>query len=193
MVRARRPGRPRRGATPRARRTVRFTRDSGVYASQSDGHANRYQLFVERAIALARPGGRLGLVLPAGLVHRSRAARRLRQALFGRCDVDRIVGFDNRRGDLSDSSQRPFVLVTATTGSATRRIACRFGETDPATLEEFRPAAELTMTALHRLSGDALTIPQLRAPGATCRFWSARQRRFRRLRRGTGTRGSAAS
>ena len=27
-----------------------FTRDAGVYHSQSDGHANRYQLFVERAI-----------------------------------------------------------------------------------------------------------------------------------------------
>src|SRR5207253_487599 len=36
-------------------RVVRFTRDSGIYRSQSSGHANRYQLFVERAVALTRP------------------------------------------------------------------------------------------------------------------------------------------
>jgi hypothetical protein len=142
--------------------TVRFTRDSGVYASQSDGHANRYQLFVERAIALARPGGRIGLVLPSGLCT-DYGSRRLRQALFGRCDVERIAGFDNRRAIFPVHRSVRFVLLTATAGSTTRRIACRFGETDPATLEEFRPAAELTLTALQRLSGDALTIPQLRA------------------------------
>ena len=46
---------------------IRFTRDAGVYTAQSSGHANRYQLFVERAVALARDGGRLGLLLPSGL------------------------------------------------------------------------------------------------------------------------------
>lgn len=141
--------------------TVRFTRDSGVYASQSDGHANRYQLFVERAIALARPGGRIGLVLPAGLCT-DYGSRRLRQTLFGHCDVERIAGFDNRRAIFPVHRSVRFVLLTATAGSATRRITCRFGETDPAALEDFRPAAELTLPALERLSGDALTLPQLR-------------------------------
>jgi hypothetical protein len=57
--------------------TVRFTRDAGVYASQSAGHANRYQLFVERSVALTRHGGRVGLVLPWGLYsdHGSRSLR----------------------------------------------------------------------------------------------------------------------
>jgi hypothetical protein len=140
--------------------TVRFTRDSGVYASQSDGHANRYQLFVERAIALARPGGRIGLVLPAGLCT-DHGSRRLRQTLLVRCDVDRIAGFDNRRAIFPVHRSVRFVLLTATAGSATRQIACRFGETDPAALEEFRPAADLTLSALERLSGDAVAIPHL--------------------------------
>jgi hypothetical protein len=141
--------------------TVRFTRDSGVYASQSDGHANRYQLFVERAIALTRPGGRFGLVLPAGLCT-DHGSRRLRGTLFARCDVDRIAGFDNRRAIFPVHRSVRFVLLTATAGLATRRIACRFGENDPAALEEFRPAAELTLPAIERLAGDSLTIPQLR-------------------------------
>src|SRR5262249_49942218 len=69
---------------------VRFTREAGVYAAQSIGHANRYQLFVERAIALTRPGGRFGLVLPSGLAtdHGSGPLRRL---LLSQSDVDAIV------------------------------------------------------------------------------------------------------
>ena len=43
--------RRRRRSTPRAALCVRFTRDAGVYAAQSDGHANCYQLFLERGIA----------------------------------------------------------------------------------------------------------------------------------------------
>src|SRR5439155_848403 len=75
---------------------IRFTRDAGIYTAQSDGHANRYQLFLERAIALARPGGRIGLILPSGLATDSGSSR-LRRRLFNVCDVDAIVGFDNRR------------------------------------------------------------------------------------------------
>src|SRR6476646_10133387 len=76
---------------------VRFTRESGAYTAQSDGHANRYQLFTERALALARPGGRVGLVLPAGLaIDRGSAA--LRRMLLSWSDVDAIVGLDNRLG-----------------------------------------------------------------------------------------------
>src|SRR5262249_51618642 len=102
--------------------TLRFTRDSGVYASQSAGHANRYQLFVERAIALTRDGGRIGLVLPSGLAtdHGSSALRRL---LLSRCDVDAIVGMDNHRGACPIHRSVRVLLVAATAGSATGRFA----------------------------------------------------------------------
>jgi len=85
---------------------LRFIRDAGIYTAQSTGHANRYQLFVERAIALTHSGGRFGLVLPSGLAtdHGSAPLRRL---LFSRCDVDAIVGMDKRPRRVSDSSQRP--------------------------------------------------------------------------------------
>src|SRR5205807_10583969 len=105
-----------------------------VYAAQSAGHANRYQLFVERAIALTRDGGRLGLVLPSGLAtdHGSSTLRRL---LLSRCDVDALVGMDNHRGVFPIHRSVRFLLVTATAGSATRRIACRLGIDDPTVLE----------------------------------------------------------
>src|SRR5262249_15831048 len=76
--------------------TVRFTRDGGVYEGESEGHANRYQLFLERSLALARPGGRIGLVLPAGVITDHGSAR-LRRRLFSHCNVDALIGFENSR------------------------------------------------------------------------------------------------
>jgi len=149
---------------------LRFTRDSGLYDAQSDGHANRYQLFLERAMSLTRAGGRLGLVLPSGLAT-DHGSSRLRSRLLGRCDVDALVGFDNRRGIFPIHRSVRFLLLTATAGSPTHAIACRLGEHDPAVLDAIgdEPAdrcssfhVRLTPALLERISGDELTIPDLR-------------------------------
>ncbi|HUR34649.1 MAG TPA: N-6 DNA methylase [Vicinamibacterales bacterium] len=152
---------------------VRFARDSGVYETRPEGQANKYQLFVERAVALTRPGGRLGLVLPAGIVADSGSAP-LRRLLFSRCAVERIVGFDNRSATFPIHRSVKFVLMSAGAGDTTREIACRFGETSPAALEDAatedgRPAAawfttRLTPALLARISGDDLSIPDVRSP-----------------------------
>jgi hypothetical protein len=149
---------------------VRFTRDSGVYASQSDGHANRYQLFLERALHLARRGGRLGLVLPSGVVADHGSAR-LRRALFTQSDVDAIVGFDNRSGVFPIHRSVRFVLLTATRGQPTHEIACRLGERNAAALESadadtnerFFPV-RVTPSLLERLTGADLALPELTTP-----------------------------
>jgi len=151
---------------------LRFTRDAGIYTAQSAGHANRYQLFLERSIALAGHGGRIGLVLPSGLAtdHGSAA---LRQRLLASCDVDAVVGFDNRQGVFPIHRSVRFLLVTASAGAPTRTIACRLGERDPAALETLgeEPAdsspwfpIRLTPALIRRLSGDDLVIPDLRTP-----------------------------
>jgi hypothetical protein len=150
---------------------LRFTRDAGVYTAQSDGHANRYQVFVERAIALTRPGGRFGLVLPSGFAidHGSASLRRF---LLSRCDVDAIVGMDNHRGVFPIHRSVRFLLVTATAGSPSHRIALRLGIDDPAALENLDDEAaerdrfpvHLAPDLLERVSGPALTIPHLCTP-----------------------------
>jgi len=162
------------GARSRARAdlapVLRFTRDAGVYHSQSDGHANRYQLFVERAIALTRPGGRFGLVLPSGLAtdHGSAALRRM---LFSRCDVDAIVGLDNHRGVFPIHRSVRFLLMTATHGAPSGPIACRLGVDDPMELESIGDEAadhsvwfpvRASPALLERISGPALVLPNLR-------------------------------
>ena len=149
---------------------LRFTRDAGVYGAQSGGHANRYQLFLERAIALTRHGGRIGLVLPSGLATDHGSAP-LRQLLMSRCDLDALVGIDNHRGVFPIHRSVSFLLVTATPGASTRRIACRFGIEDPAVLEGIgeEPSGrsswypvQISPELLHRISGSGLAIPALR-------------------------------
>jgi hypothetical protein len=160
----------RAGARETVASLLRFTRDAGVYTAQSDGHANRYQLFLERAVALTRPGGRLGLVLPSGLATDHGSAR-LRRRLFGRCDVDALVGVDNHQGVFPIHRSMRFLLVTASAGSPTGRLACRVGLSDPAELESIgeEPAdtsawfpVRVTPAWLERVSGPGLAIPALR-------------------------------
>jgi hypothetical protein len=166
MVRADSGGADDRRRTRRdAAAIVRFTRDSGVYLAQSDGHANRYQLFLERAIALARPGGRIGLVLPAGVAVDHGSAR-LRRLLFARCAVDTVVGFDNRRRLFPIHRSVRFLLLTATVGAPTGAMRCRLGEQTPAGLERAGDDAgwlRISVAALERISGSDLALPELRS------------------------------
>ncbi len=75
---------------------VSFIRQSALYPGCRSGHLNLYQPFVDRALQLARPAGRIGLVLPWGAASDDGAAPLRRQLLRGA--VDHIVAFDNARG-----------------------------------------------------------------------------------------------
>jgi hypothetical protein len=148
---------------------VRFTRDSGIYTAQSAGHANRYQLFVERALSLTRQGGRLGLVLPSGFASDA-GSTGLRRMLFAKSDADSLVAIDNRRRIFPIHRSVRFLVITATAGQPTSRIACRFGVEDldglPAA-DDHSPSAfpvRIACDALARISGPSLAIPDLRRP-----------------------------
>jgi Eco57I restriction-modification methylase len=148
---------------------VRFTRDAGVYDGQSDGHANRYQLFLERSLSLMRTGGRVGLVLPSGLIADHGSAR-LRRMLWSRCNVDAIVGFDNKEAIFPIHRSVRFLLLTGTAGEASTSIGCRLGEVDPAVLEQRDDDStnaswfpvRVSPGLLERLSGDDMSVPDVR-------------------------------
>ena len=150
---------------------LRFIRSAGLYSSSSTGHPNLYQLFTDRAIALLRPGGRLGLVLPSGLATDYGSAE-LRRRLLRECDVDALVGLSNQRAVFAIHRSVKFLLTTATKGSPTQSIACRLGETDTASLDRAgdRPAVSdwfrvrMTPALIERISGSASTIPELPTP-----------------------------
>jgi hypothetical protein len=147
-----------------ARRLTDFVRESGIYRVETSAHANLYQLFVERSLQLVRRGGRIGLVLPSGLVSDAGAAP-LRRHLFDRADVDAIAGLDNREAIFPIHRSTRFVLLTCTPGPPTQAIRCRFGITRVEDLERSEsaaPAITLTRAFIQQLSGaDDLGIPEL--------------------------------
>ena len=148
-----------------ARRFTSFIRESGIYRVDSRAHPNRYQLFVERALQLVRPGGRIGLVLPSGVATDAGAAP-LRRHLFRRAALDDVTGLDNREAIFPVHRSVRFVLLSCTVGAPTEQVRCRFGITRPEELErdESVAAAPLVLTRqfLARVSGeDDLGIPEL--------------------------------
>jgi hypothetical protein len=159
-----------RGDSAAGRLLVSFTRDSGTYRCQSGGHANLFQLFVERGVQLTRRGGRVGFVLPWGFASDHGCAS-LRRLLLDRCETDALVGMDNVNGIFPIHRSVRFLLLTATTARRTDRLACRFGETDPRRLDAMDDTpgsdpADLPVTLsrplLERISGEGLAIPDLR-------------------------------
>ena len=54
-------------ATERSETMVRVARQGGDYPLLSRGDTNLYSLFVERALALAKPNGMVGLLVPSGI------------------------------------------------------------------------------------------------------------------------------
>lgn len=147
-----------------AQRLTRFVRESGVYAGGATAHVNRYALFAERALQLTRRGGRIGLVLPGGILADAGAAS-LRARLFAAADVDAVVGLDNRGAIFPVHRSVRFVLLTATSGTPTQTIRCRFGLSRLDQLGDAwtsPKAIPLTRAFITRVSGeDDLGVPEL--------------------------------
>jgi len=151
---------------------VRFARESGIYPDRGSGHANQYQLFLDRAMNLVRSDGRIGFVLPGGILTDGGSAQ-LRRRLFSRCSVDGVITLDNQRAIFPIHRSVRIVLLTASRGGPTTAVACRFGEADPSALETIAHDDEpggaafpivLTTTFLEHVSGRNLTVPDVRHP-----------------------------
>jgi len=124
-----------RGANrQRAAPLRRFFRSSGIYTAQSPGHANRYQLFLERTFQLTRPGGRFGLILPSGIATDHGSAP-LRRRLFDRCALDTWIGLDNKAGIFPIHRSVRFVVLAGRHGGRTSVLKFRSGLQDPAALD----------------------------------------------------------
>jgi hypothetical protein len=145
-----------------------FARGSGVYRAQGDGHVNLYQLFIERSLALLRPGGRLGMVLPSGLATDHGAAP-LRRALLDRTQIDQLVSLENREAMFPVHRSLKFLLLSATAGSRSALVPCRFGIQKAEALDGLpelgpdRGAVTLARPLLEQLSGEQIALPDVRS------------------------------
>jgi hypothetical protein len=159
----------RESARAAASMLTRFARGSGIYALQGDGHANLYQLFLERMISLVRPGGRLGVIVPSGLATDHGAAL-LRRTLLDRMAVDTLISVENRDGVFPIHRGLKFLLLSAANRPATAALPCRFGIRRPDDLDQLPdmgddPAAvPFPRHLLQRATGDDLAIPDIRCP-----------------------------
>lgn len=142
-----------------------FARDSGVYTLARSGHLNLYQLFLERGLQLTRPGGRLGLVLPWGVMADEGSAA-LRRHLIDGASIDTLVRFDNHAAIFHAHRSLRFAAVTATAASPTDTV-CLTPVASPAALDDLPESgvlpgsAALTRQALEQLSGRSLRVPDV--------------------------------
>ena len=146
------------------------TRDS--IPSCDRGHVNLYQPFLERCLSLARPGGRVGLVLPWGLAADEGAAS-LRHRLLRRDRVDTIMGLDNAAGLFPiHRGLRFMAIVVRQAGTAANSCEVRRAhavEIDglPAWTTRERPhdfPTRLNAATMKSAGGAALRIPDARIP-----------------------------
>lgn len=155
------------------RQLTGFARESGTYRASGSGHLNLYQLFVERALRLARPGGRVGLVVPWGLCS-DQGSSALRRYLFERCTTSQISAFENTAGIFPIHRGLRFAVLTSSPGGSTERMRCHFGLRDVEQLNRPDGTASdsddasgptvLTPSLLSVLSGSRLSVPYVRGP-----------------------------
>jgi hypothetical protein len=147
---------------------TRFARQSGIYRLQGTGHANLYQLFVERALALMKPAGRLGFIVPAGLAV-DHGCGALRREILGRTTVDTFLTIENRDAIFPIHRGLKFTLFTLTGQGATTVVPLRAGVREVAALDRLPDrgpdpdSVPLTAALLDRLGGDEKAIPEIRS------------------------------
>ncbi|MGH9309284.1 MAG: Eco57I restriction-modification methylase domain-containing protein [Vicinamibacterales bacterium] len=157
------------GARTGTRELRAFVRGSAVYRLQGHGHANLYQLFVERSLQLVRPGGRVGLVLPSGF-GTDQSSARLRRTIFERTAIDTYTTLDNREGIFPIHRSVKFLLLTFTNAGATASLFARPGVRSPELLDRIPdtgvgPSAgtiTLKMELIERVAGESLAVPEIR-------------------------------
>lgn len=159
--------RTRRAAVEAAGRLTEFARGSGVYPLRGGGHANLYQLFVERALSLLRRGGRFGMVLPSGLATDHGCAL-LRRHLFDRTTIDTFACIENREAVFPIHRGLKFLLVGGAAAGATASLPYRGGIRSADALDALPDlgvddeAVPVPRALLERMSGPQLAVPDIR-------------------------------
>lgn len=142
---------------------LRFVRRSGLYR-EAGGHVNSYQLFLERMLQLVRPAGRLGCLLPGGMLVDHGAAA-LRRHVLDRASIDHLSIFDNRDALFPIHRSVRIVAMTGTSGSPTEAMLVDDGVLARSGARPDVAACAprlLPRTLLRQGSGDLEAVPWLR-------------------------------
>jgi hypothetical protein len=143
-----------------------FIKSSGQYRLlYSHGTTfNYYRVFLEQALTLLAPGGRLGFIIDSGVVSDAATAEHRRE-LLSHCTVAQFVLCDNVNGIFPIHRDQQFLLL----------VAAREGFTDPLPftsgvkrLEDLldlqRRTLPIAQSVLRALAPETLAIPDTRDP-----------------------------
>lgn len=131
-------------------------------ALQGSGEADLYKLFFEVAARLVRPGGELGLLVPAGLI-RSQGTQELRAFLFQRAPELTMTILENRAAFFAIDTRFKFLALHAKFHAGDHRqpiILKHAAGTDTGVVET--GVARIGRSELKRMRAD-LTVPEVRS------------------------------
>ena len=150
-------------AARQAENAARVARTCGDYPLLAFGELNLYALFVERAMALAKPDGIIGLLAPSGIASDKTAARFFKSvATQGRLTA--CLDFENRKRDRTlffpdVHSQFKFCVFVASPGRTAEETRYAFFLHDVAELSDSNRCFPLNPNDFARLNPNTGTAP----------------------------------
>lgn len=127
---------------------ARALRASGTYPLSMHGQINLYRCFLERGLQLVRRGGRMGWIVPVGILL-DHVAAPLRMALLQHHHLDRVVVFPESEAVFSGVTQAVAILHATRDTGRTRRIEVTHpaGTVTPDTAQILRLTPECAIPA----------------------------------------------
>lgn len=131
----------------------------GALELQGSGEADLYKCFIELAFRVARPGGEIGYLVPAGLI-RSKGTLDLRESLLRRSRRVDCTLLDNRARFFAIDTRTKFLAIHAELGGGCDEVEILHGVgTDDKV--EIASSATLSVDAVRTQRPD-LTFPEVR-------------------------------
>ena len=146
-----------------------LVRKSGEYPYLSSGDLNLYSLFVERAMQLIKPDGRMGLLVPSGIAHDKTAAKFFRQVSTNG-HVRSFFDFEN--GKRTKGKQRffpdvhnsfKFCVLVLSNRTSEKPTQCAFFLHDVAELDNPESRIELEVNDFNTFNPNTGTMPIFRS------------------------------
>ena len=152
-------------AAERARTTARMARSCGDYPLLSGGDVNLYSLFVERAMALVKPQGMVGLLVPIG-ISTDRTSARFFSSLVTEKRIKCFYAFENRQGWLFPDihhEEQPSVIVFNYLSKQSDYFDFCARVSSWKQFDETERRFSLNSDMLTRMNPNTITIPILRS------------------------------
>ncbi len=146
----------------------KLIRDNGEYPLLSGGDVNLYSLFVERAMKLVKPDGRVGLLVPSGIAHDKTASKFFR-SVSTNGQVRTFYDFENGRREKGKQrffpdvdSRFKFCTLILSKQPSDEPIQCAFFLHDVSEIEDDETTIALKVSDFQKFNPNTCTLPIFR-------------------------------